>query len=1173
MRNLKSKNMRKFLIAAMAVAMFPVATSNPAAAQNGDWDDLQNSVTGGGTVNLGADYTAVSGNNTITVPSGGVTINGTNGASKYAISGYKNDVTGETAPQLINNTSTTGLTVNNVQMNQGGGALGGAIGNTGRLTVTNSTFTNNTTIPPAAGTPNSGNGGAIYNDQGSVSVSNTTFTGNGVYTNGAGEIIYLNDSGTPALPVDDGKPSVTINGGAIYNAAPDAAAGSSSSLTINSGTKFENNYAANGAAVYNAGTANITNASFTGNNAVIPVKGSSDGNYGRGGAIFNTGTDNTVTNLTVTNTEFTGNTAELNSGALYNSGTKAEITNSTFTNNKAQSIKNVYGSGGAVGNYRGGTLEIKQSEFTGNYAGSGGAIYNSSLEMSGTGDFSKATVNIENSDIKNNYATTNGGAVYTYGEANIKNSIMQNNGISADGTVKASSGGAIYNAGRLTNSDPPKPNGILTVDNVEFKNNYADQGAAITNRGEATVRNSTFENNGYSTHGGINTAGSGGAIFNVEPTGGTVGGTSTLTVENSTFKNNVANNGGAVYNGTEIVIKDSYFENNGQSADGTVTSISGGALYNSSSGTMTIQDSGFKGNTAGTGGALYAGANSTTNILAVNNNVVFGDSASAAANVDTVFLDNNATANMNASANRVIQFNSEVSGQTAAHANININPSAGSSGMVEFNAPVENTDITLNQGTLRFGNDRNLGTSNSLTLLGGTLNMLNGAVNPIGAGTLNINGNTNLVLDVDIANQKMDSILANNSTVNYASGNLNVSHMHSISDSSAKDAKILFTDVADISGNGVVTNSIGNGLVNGPIYKYAVKQMYDDGAKSGDTPGEYFIFNQIGNSDNSMIAPIAAQLGGFLLMDNLYRQSFANMDMVMLMSREQREAMKHRNKYASTDDVTAGLYQPTIIPEERDGFWVRPFSNFENVPLSGGPRVSNVSYGALVGGDSDIIDIGHGWDATYSFFGAYHGSHQAYNGIGIWQNGGTVGGVGVLYKGNFFTGLTANVSASGVSANSSYGNEDFPMLMTGAAWKSGYNFEFGNGRFILQPSYMMSYTFVNVFNYRDAAGLNIQSDPLNVIELIPGIKLIANTKNGWQPYLGVNMTWNLMDHTRFRANDVALDRLSVDPFVEYGVGLQRRVGDRLTGFGQAMVRNGGRNGVALTMGWRWALGD
>jgi len=48
--------------------------------------------------------------------------------------------------------------------------------------------------------------------------------------------------------------------------------------------------------------------------------------------------------------------------------------------------------------------------------------------------------------------------------------------------------------------------------------------------------------------------------------------------------------------------------------------------------------------------------------------------------------------------------------------------------------------------------------------------------------------------------------------------------------------------------------------------------------------------------------------------------------------------------------------------------------------------------------------------------------------------------------------------------------------------------------------------------------------------------------------------------------------MSIDPYVEYGVGLQRRWGERFTGYGQAMIRNGGRNGVMLSFGFKWAIG-
>ena len=49
--------------------------------------------------------------------------------------------------------------------------------------------------------------------------------------------------------------------------------------------------------------------------------------------------------------------------------------------------------------------------------------------------------------------------------------------------------------------------------------------------------------------------------------------------------------------------------------------------------------------------------------------------------------------------------------------------------------------------------------------------------------------------------------------------------------------------------------------------------------------------------------------------------------------------------------------------------------------------------------------------------------------------------------------------------------------------------------------------------------------------------------------------------------------MSVKPYVEYGVGIQRNWAEKYTAFLQAMIRNGGRNGIALTGGFRFMIGD
>ena len=146
------------------------------------------------------------------------------------------------------------------------------------------------------------------------------------------------------------------------------------------------------------------------------------------------------------------------------------------------------------------------------------------------------------------------------------------------------------------------------------------------------------------------------------------------------------------------------------------------------------------------------------------------------------------------------------------------------------------------------------------------------------------------------------------------------------------------------------------------------------------------------------------------------------------------------------------------------------------------------------------------------------------------------------------------------------------MLLAGIGNKTGYNFEFKEGKIILQPSFLISYTFVNTFDYTNSAGLRIESDPLHAIQLAPGIKVIGNLKNGWQPYIGVNMIWNLLQDSKVTANDVRLPEMSIKPYVQYGVGLQRLINDRFMAYGQAMIHNGGRNGISFSAGFRWKVG-
>ncbi len=477
-----------------------------------------------------------------------------------------------------------------------------------------------------------------------------------------------------------------------------------------------------------------------------------------------------------------------------------------------------------------------------------------------------------------------------------------------------------------------------------------------------------------------------------------------------------------------------------------------------------------------------------------------------------------------------------------------------------------NVDWRLNSGGyLYYGNDNLLTAQSHLFFNGGSLDLKNNIASAINIGNITLSQNSNLYVDVDLANAQMDRFINSSST--YTGGKLNVAGINLLSDSENDVTTINFTTDNNLKSHVAYTGE--KQIAYSDLYKYNVKYLKNSGDFQFAKPSAinpYELYNpSIFGSSVAMQAAYLTQLAN-------YDVAYGNIDQKLLMTQAQRTAWKYGNKYAS-NDVTPQVYSPLYLPQENAGIWYRPYTTFESVRLDNGPKVSNVMYGSLVGGDSDLISLKHGWDVQYSAYVGYNGSHQAYDGVGIYQNGGTLGATAAFFKGNFFEALTANVGASVANINTAVGHNDLTMLMTGVASKTGYNWELADGKFIMQPSWLMSYTFINPMNdYTLGNGVRIENSNLNAIQLSPGVKLIGNLKNGWQPYLSFRMLWNIIDDTKVQAAFINLPQTTVKPYCEYGLGVQKTWGERLTGFGQAMFRGGGRNGVAFTFGFRIALG-
>ncbi|MBW4695573.1 MAG: CHAT domain-containing protein [Lyngbya sp. HA4199-MV5] len=188
-----------------------------------------------------------------------------------------------------------------------------------------------------------------------------------------------------------------------------------------------------------------------------------------------------------------------------------------------------------------------------------------------------ATLTVNNSTISNNTATGRGGTLDGGGGIHNKNATLTvNNSTISNNTVNGASGGGGTGGGILING------GTVTVNNSTISNNTAT-GAA----------------------GGV--GGNGGGIANGSIGG--VGNGSTLVVSNSTFSNNIAltgngslGSGGGIFNSGTLTITDSTFRGNSATGGGVVNG--GGGIYNS--GTATVTDSSLSGNLAvGSGNGIY----------------------------------------------------------------------------------------------------------------------------------------------------------------------------------------------------------------------------------------------------------------------------------------------------------------------------------------------------------------------------------------------------------------------------------------------------------------------------------------------------------------------------------------------------------------------------------------
>ncbi len=461
------------------------------------------------------------------------------------------------------------LFVNNTAYGDGGALYTGDQGGHGQnLTMTNCQFYNNTAKK---------HGGAIANQMRDSWIYNNTFDGNKAQA-----------SGGTILMKENGATNSVIDHCYIYNSF------------INQ-TYSGNNYGLGGGAIRIGVDDNITisNCAIINSTAnrtyggAISIDSGSVGSSlinvtiqnakvldGYGGAICWAGPDATLNNVTIFNssTNAVSNAYSANGGAIYLSALNCSLNDikifTSSTNIREASIGKT-GQGGAI-YVAGDSNNLTNVKIDGSSTscvrmnGHGGAIY-----------WAGSSGKLVNATISNTLANGQGGAIYWSGGSptveNISIEYSQTN--VTNSANNAANGGAIYSTG---------------IDNL--RNVYIENALASTDsgdvRGGAIYYTGTYMDNvtvigsRASTDEGISR---GGAVYWQSGSNGTM--------NKSSFKQNTADLGGALFSDRITYINDTSFKGN--------VANDGGALY-SQTGDDILTNASFEANSAKRGGAIFA---------------------------------------------------------------------------------------------------------------------------------------------------------------------------------------------------------------------------------------------------------------------------------------------------------------------------------------------------------------------------------------------------------------------------------------------------------------------------------------------------------------------------------------------------------------------------------------
>ena len=452
-------------------------------------------------------------------------------------------------------------------------------------------------------------------------------------------------------------------------------------------------------------------------------------------------------------------------------------------------------------------------------------------------------------------------------------------------------------------------------------------------------------------------------------------------------------------------------------------------------------------------------------------------------------------------------------------------------------------DIAFNLnsgGTLKYSDDKYLYDTakhggayalNSINFNGGMLDIANGKASEIKLASLNLDKESNVALDADLANKKIDRF--SDDTVVNGTAKLNISKLNLISDAADEETTINFTKDGKLLAATDYTGATSGLKALSPIYSYDV--VYDKA--SGD-----FIFTRGAGSSAGDYNP------------SLYATSTVGHTVDFLQYNIANTAFKglSSNKPVHKEGLASGDMS------KADNAWVSIIGFDDNVDFDKFQTIDSKMMSVIGGVTSDTQQTSLG-NTTYGVYVGYMDGELEYDGNKIDQSGGYVGLGARVEKGNVIAQSVINGGFIRNEDKHSFGTDKFDTYWAGVALKGGYDYKLNNG-ITIQPNMYAGYTIVNNEDYTSKSGAKIKNDKLHLFEVAPGLKVSKDFENGWNSFAQVKYAFVMDNGGDVEINNTTLPNISADDYVEYGVGIDKELSDSWNMSVSANRRDGGREG-------------